>query len=111
MNEQLDVVVRGNLMWARDRSLPIPDLEEAQRYARRLRVGGYADWRLPTRDELEGLVDPIELAKAAKDRRPYPLVPPFDTSPLAAVRALVCSQFATVRPCLRPFCWGVLELQ
>lgn len=73
------VVVRGRLMWARSLS---PDsllsLEDARRYVHELRLDGYSDWRLPTHDELQGLVDPSELSKDAHDRRPFPLVKPFD---------------------------------
>lgn len=76
-----DVVIRSSLMWARNLSPePVLTLEDARRYARDLRLGGYSDWRLPTHDELQRLIDPSEFAKTAGDRRPFPLVEPFNIS-------------------------------
>ena len=31
--------------------------EEAKKYAAELRLGGYEDWRVPTMEELESIVD------------------------------------------------------
>ncbi len=46
-----------NLMWAaRDNGLNI-DWPKAKAYCASYRRGGYADWRLPTQDELAGLYD------------------------------------------------------
>ena len=48
------------LMWAaRDNGRPI-NWMDAQTYCRAYRGGGYADWRMPTVDELAGLYQPQE---------------------------------------------------
>jgi hypothetical protein len=39
------------LMWQKDRSSLFTSLEEADRYVKDLELGGYRDWRLPTREE------------------------------------------------------------
>ena len=50
-------VTIGGLMWTlRDNGSDI-DWNGAQIYARRCRVGGYTDWRLPSFKELQGLYD------------------------------------------------------
>ncbi|MBF0549995.1 MAG: DUF1566 domain-containing protein [Deltaproteobacteria bacterium] len=49
--------MRTQLMWAQE----VPDMTftqaEAREYCRNLTLGGHHDWRLPSREELEGLVD------------------------------------------------------
>ncbi|MBW1780196.1 MAG: DUF1566 domain-containing protein [Deltaproteobacteria bacterium] len=46
------------LMWAaEDNGGPIT-WEEAKRYCREYRGGGYSDWRMPTQEELAGLYNP-----------------------------------------------------
>ena len=44
------------LMWARDES-PRLDYAGAEKHCAELRLGGYSDWRLPTLDELQTIVD------------------------------------------------------
>ena len=48
---------KTNLTWQRE----VPDEEfnwkQAKEYASQLNLGGYTDWRVPTRDELIGIVD------------------------------------------------------
>jgi len=74
-----DVVLRGHVMWARHLNAePILSLDDARHYVRELRLGGYSDWRLATREELQGLINPSELPKAVEDRRAFPFVEPFD---------------------------------
>jgi hypothetical protein len=55
--EGLIVDLRTELMWA-----PAPDWDinwdQADNYAKNLRAGGFSDWRLPSRQELEGLYNP-----------------------------------------------------
>ena len=41
----------SGLMWQIKKSKKIPTWEEANEYANRLELGGFDDWRLPTRDE------------------------------------------------------------
>ena len=41
----------SGLMWQIEESKKIPTWEEAHDYANRLKLGGFDDWRLPTRDE------------------------------------------------------------
>lgn len=45
----------SGLMWQKERSRTIRDLEEAQAQASNLTLGGYNDWRLPTVHELYDL--------------------------------------------------------
>ena len=41
----------SGLMWQIKESKKIPTWEEAHEYVNRLQLGGFDDWRLPTRDE------------------------------------------------------------
>ncbi|MBF0509753.1 MAG: DUF1566 domain-containing protein [Deltaproteobacteria bacterium] len=49
--------MRTQLMWAQE----VPDMSftqaQALEYCRKLTFGGHNDWRLPSREELEGIVD------------------------------------------------------
>jgi Protein of unknown function (DUF1566) len=45
------------LMWAAKDNGKNVNWHQATKYCHRLRVGGYADWRLATIEELEGLID------------------------------------------------------
>ena len=72
-----EVVVVDGLMWARDLSSARLSREAAHRYVRESQLGGYADWRLPTDEELEGLIDLTELLKEPNQRRPFPFIEPF----------------------------------
>lgn len=44
--------VKTNMMWQFSKEGPFASLEEADRYAAELNLGGYDDWRLPTKSEL-----------------------------------------------------------
>jgi formylglycine-generating enzyme required for sulfatase activity len=44
-------------MWAAKDNGKSVSWHKATKYCRNLRLGGYSDWRLPTIDELEGLVN------------------------------------------------------
>lgn len=46
------VVSSSPLMWQKHRSNLFSSWEEADRYVKELELGGYTDWRLPTREEL-----------------------------------------------------------
>lgn len=48
---------RTNLMWAAKDNGEAVDWQDAKNYCENYRGGGYADWRLPTQDELAGLHD------------------------------------------------------
>lgn len=51
----------SGLMWQQERSASINTIDEAQFYAENLDLGGYTDWRLPTRDELYNLISLFDL--------------------------------------------------
>ena len=49
-----DITIIGDLMWEKEsRGM---DWDEAMEYAKNLRLGGYDDWRLPTKEELGAVV-------------------------------------------------------
>ncbi len=48
---------RTNLMWASKDNGEAVNWQDAKKYCENYRGGGYADWRLPTQDELAGLYD------------------------------------------------------
>ena len=52
-----DVIMINGLMWQKETVEEEMDWYEAMEYAENLRLGGYDDWRLPTIDELEFIVD------------------------------------------------------
>jgi Novel STAND NTPase 1/Protein of unknown function (DUF1566) len=57
--EEIIVVDKATgLMWTRRDNGEDIDWNDANEYAKRLRLGGHSDWRLPTIDELEKLYDP-----------------------------------------------------
>jgi len=49
-----DITIIGNLMWGKESRKMT--WNEAMEYATNLKLGGYNDWRLPTVDELFGVV-------------------------------------------------------
>ena len=57
------------LMWAGEDNGRNINWREATKYCRDLRLGGYADWRLATIEELEGVYDKMANApgRAGKD--------------------------------------------
>lgn len=54
-SEQICQEVQSNKMWQRSKEGPFYSLEEAYQYADELELGGYKDWRLPTKSELFNL--------------------------------------------------------
>ena len=51
-------VVIGNLLWTIEPNGQNVNWEAANRYCQGVKLGGYADWRLPTIDELQSVYDP-----------------------------------------------------
>ena len=76
---------RTGLMWQRHISKKIFTLETAKLYAAGLRLGGYEDWRVPTKTELESIVDRAKFNPAI-DVEAFPNTPSvyfWTVSPLA----------------------------
>jgi hypothetical protein len=57
---------RTNLMWAATDNGEDVNWQAASRYCENYRGGGYADWRMPTPDELTGLYDGSKSYKASQ---------------------------------------------
>jgi hypothetical protein len=57
---------KTNLMWAAQDNGSDIDWKIAKAYCENYRGGGYTDWRMPTKDELEGLSDKNNAYKGAK---------------------------------------------
>jgi len=55
MGENICQEVATSRMWQLSREGPFSSLEEANRYTGGLKLGGYDDWRLPTKSELFSL--------------------------------------------------------
>ncbi len=51
-----DITIIGDLMWEKETSEEWKYWDEAMEYAKNLRLGGYDDWRLPTKEELGAVV-------------------------------------------------------
>jgi hypothetical protein len=61
INKQTVVETRTKLMWTRNANIPIKPMKhsDAEKMIRKLnqeRYAGYNDWRMPTREDFEGLV-------------------------------------------------------
>ena len=48
------------LQWAQDAGSETMTWDEANTYVKKLKIGGYSDWRLPNKEELESLVNYAE---------------------------------------------------
>jgi hypothetical protein len=68
---------RTMLEWAAELSSAEMSIDEAFEYIRQLNSDGSDQWRLPSKLELEALIDPDALDKDSK-ASPYPLRPPFN---------------------------------
>jgi hypothetical protein len=55
---------RTNLMWAANDNIRNTNWADAKNYCENYRGGGYADWRMPTQDELAGLYDTAKTYKS-----------------------------------------------
>ncbi len=60
-----DISIIGDLMWETDSSMM--NWYEAMEYAENLRLGGYDDWRLATKEELGDMVTSCGVALAVQD--------------------------------------------
>ena len=54
-NRQMCLEQKTGKMWQIDRQGSITSLQEAEQYVENLNLGGYRDWRLPTKEELYNL--------------------------------------------------------
>lgn len=66
----------SGLEWTASLSPTELTVDEARRYVADLHVAGNSDWRLPTRADLETLIDPT-LIDEAPDADPFPFRDPF----------------------------------
>lgn len=55
---------RFQLMWQQDRSKLLHSAAEAQEYVDTLRLGGYADWRIPTKAESHNLFFSLDFGES-----------------------------------------------
>lgn len=55
MEKNIVLDTKTNLMWQRSES-ELMTWQQAMKYAEKLRLGGYNDWRVPTIDELRTLI-------------------------------------------------------
>ena len=65
---------RTNLVWQRAVSNSLVTFAEATVYAKSLRLEGYTDWRLPTKDELLSIIEDGQ-CKFAIDETTFPYTP------------------------------------
>jgi hypothetical protein len=72
LQEVVVVDQETGLMWTRKDNGEDINWHEANEYAKKLRLGGYSDWRLPTIKELEKLYEPKEGGRY-KIRKPFRL--------------------------------------
>jgi hypothetical protein len=68
---------RLGLEWAASLSPTEMSFEEAQKYVDDLEISGLRGWRLPTRTELESIIDPAGLTDDP-EASPFPLREPFN---------------------------------
>lgn len=48
---------KTNLMWPKEGSKEYMDFADAEKYCKEFKLGGFEDWRIPTREELESILD------------------------------------------------------
>jgi hypothetical protein len=65
------------LEWSAALSPTQISFEEALEYVANLEIGGSGGWRLPTKEELKGLIDPTAVVDDP-DASPYPLREPYN---------------------------------
>ncbi|NEW61643.1 DUF1566 domain-containing protein, partial [Sulfurovum sp. bin170] len=62
-----DILFVGELSYQRFPNHKLVTWEEANEYAKKLKIAGYDDWRLPTIEELEGLLTKRSLKNSKRD--------------------------------------------
>ena len=62
-----DILFVAELSYQRFPNYKIVTWEEANEYAKKLRIGGYNDWRLPTIEELERLLTKQSMKNSKRD--------------------------------------------
>ena len=67
----------AGLEWTAELSSEELSFEEAREYVERLDAQGGGAWRLPTRQELQTIIDPASMDENP-DAAPFPLKPPFN---------------------------------
>ena len=55
----------NGLMWQKERSSKFSSFQKAENYMSKIELGGYTDWRFPTKDELLTLCNTVEHKLAA----------------------------------------------
>ena len=76
-SEPVIIDYRTGLMWSGDVPPVQMTYEDANEYVISLGVAGYDDWRLPSKDEIESLLEP-DLIPNDPHTSPVPLRPPFN---------------------------------
>lgn len=68
-DESVELVVKtpDGLMWDKNDSDKEMTFAEAEEYCKNLRLGGFSDWRMPSREELLTIVDLTKYNPAIKD--------------------------------------------
>jgi TIR domain-containing protein/uncharacterized protein DUF1566 len=84
------------LMWTRRHNNEDINWIKASEYAKNLSLGGYADWRLPTIEELERLSDP-QRGHGFKIREPFKLEKPRIWSSTKKTQILPCISISSLR--------------
>lgn len=65
---------KTGLQWAQDAGGKEMTWHQANNYIHPLKIGGYSDWRLPSKEELKLLADYAESLKDINNRQPYEIL-------------------------------------
>lgn len=76
-SEPVIIDSRTGLMWSGNVPPAQMTYGDANKYVKNLRLAGYDDWRLPSKDEIESLLE-LDLIPNEADASPVPLRPPFN---------------------------------
>jgi len=78
-DEPVSVDAARGIMWTVKASAEEMSWGEAKAYVKELRYAGYEDWRLPTKTDLESLIDQKMLGRVGNDSSVTPLLAQFRT--------------------------------